>query len=227
MHRRLLGEDALDHLAARARAGQYGFVDLGLHDPRQFAQMPERCVEPGGVIGIWCVRNQLANTRHHSAHLRKTVDGLVRPFRQVDDVLAIEQAFNEPIQFLEANEAILAQVDGGRLCRRAGQPEGLTALLMPGEVVPKPLHQSIEQFVDLLDAVKGRQFATPKVLDDLKRRGRNRGRCDIAQEAGAYLVERHGALMLRQQCLGRLNARPLGRLLHIVPPATKIIIVMP
>src|SRR3546814_10004857 len=70
-------------------------------------------------------------------------------------------------------------------------------------------------------------FATPKVLDDLKRRGRNRGRCDIAQEAGAYLVERHGALMLRQQCLGRLNARPLSRLLHIVPPATKIMIVMP
>src|SRR3546814_7490409 len=38
---------------------------------------------------------------------------------------------------------------------------------------------------DLLNTVKGRQFATPKVLDDLKRRGRNRGRCDIAQEAGA------------------------------------------
>src|SRR3546814_9878536 len=69
--------------------------------------------------------------------------------------------------------------------------------------------------------VKGRQFATPKVLDDLKRRGRNRGRCDIAQEAGAYLVERHGALMLRQQCLGRLNARPLSRLLHIVPPRSE------
>src|SRR3546814_2196677 len=85
---------------------------------------------------------------------------------------------------------------------------------MPGQVVPEPLHESIEQFVDLLNTVKGRQFATPKVLDDLKRRGRNRGRCDIAQEAGAYLVERHGALMLRQQCLGRLNARPLSRLLH-------------
>src|SRR3546814_14266549 len=98
---------------------------------------------------------------------------------------------------------------------------------MPGQVVPEPLHESIEQFVDLLNTVKGRQFATPKVLDDLKRRGRNRGRCDIAQEAGAYLVERHGALMLRQQCLGRLNARPLSRLLHIVPPATKIMLVLP
>src|SRR3546814_10570254 len=39
MHRRLLGEDALDHLTARARARRYGLVDLGLHDPRQFAQM--------------------------------------------------------------------------------------------------------------------------------------------------------------------------------------------
>src|SRR3546814_5771989 len=101
--------------------------------------------------------------------------------------LALEQAFNEPIQFLEANEAILAQVDGRRLRGRARQPERLAALLMPGQVVPEPLHESIEQFVDLLNTVKGRQFATPKVLDDLKRRGRNRGRCDIAQEAGAYL----------------------------------------
>src|SRR3546814_10973052 len=81
-----------------------------------------------------CSSDLLANTRHHSAHLRKTVDGLVCPLRQIDDVLAIEQAFNEPIQFLEANEAILAQVDGGRLRGRAGQPERLAALLMPGQV---------------------------------------------------------------------------------------------
>src|SRR3546814_6290666 len=95
--------------------------------------MAEGRAELGGVICIRCVRNQLANTRHHSAHLRKTVDGLVCPLRQIDDVLAIEQAFNEPIQFLEANEAILAQVDGGRLRGRAGQPERLAALLMPGQ----------------------------------------------------------------------------------------------
>src|SRR3546814_9655199 len=154
-----------------------------------------------------------------------TVDGLVCPLRQIDDVLAIEQAFKEPSQVLRAKRAKWAQVDGGRLRGRAGQPERLAALLMPGQVVPEPLHESIEQFVDLLNTVKGRQFATPKVLDDLKRRGRNRGRCDIDQEAGAYLVERNGALMLRQQCLGRLNARPLSRLLPIASPATNIMFV--
>src|SRR3546814_12236677 len=67
MHRRLLGEDALDHLTARARARRYGLVDLGLHDPRDRNSVVEGKrgsgrVELGG-------RRSINNTITYSTHL--------------------------------------------------------------------------------------------------------------------------------------------------------------
>ena len=62
------------------------------------------------VTGIGLARHQIADPGHDAAQFGKMIDGPVRPLVKVDSVLAIEQAFNEAIEFLEADQTVLAQI---------------------------------------------------------------------------------------------------------------------
>ncbi len=120
MYRRLLSENTIDHLTTRAGAGQHGLMNLCLHDPDQLAQMPDGRVKLRLGISRWITRHQFADARHHGAYLGKPADGLVRPLGKIDDLLAIEEPFDKPVQFLETNEAISAQIGRGRFRGHAG-----------------------------------------------------------------------------------------------------------
>jgi hypothetical protein len=91
------GDDAFEHLAPGSGAGDHGLVDLGLHDPGQFAQLLECRVELGAIIRIGIARHEVADAGHHGAQLGKVADGFMRALRQIDDVLAVEQPFYESI----------------------------------------------------------------------------------------------------------------------------------
>ena len=58
---------------------------------------------------------------------------------------------------------------------RAGQPERMAALLMPGQVVPEPLDQSAEQLVDFLHMSNAGSSPPQRSSTNPKRRDRNLG----------------------------------------------------
>ena len=90
-------------------------MNLGLHDSGQFAQMPEGRIELRPVIGMGVAGYQLADARHHGTQFRKMANGLMRPLGQLDHFFAVEQPFDEAVQFLETNHTVSAHICGGRL----------------------------------------------------------------------------------------------------------------
>ena len=144
-------------------------MDLGLHDPGQLAQMLECRVELSAIIRIGIAGHQFADAGHHGAQLGKVTNRFVRAFRQVNDVLAIEQAFDESIQFLEPDMSKLSEICSGGFHRRASQAKWVATLLVPGQAIPEAINQCADQLVGLVHAIEHGKFAAPEFLDHLQR----------------------------------------------------------
>jgi hypothetical protein len=113
-----------DRLTAYSGAVEHHRVDLPLHDPREFAQMPECRLNLGGVGRFDAARGEVVRAAHDRSHLGQSAQRGIRPFGKVDLLRSVEQPLDEAVEFLPPDEGqprqLATEGSTGTLTRRKG-----------------------------------------------------------------------------------------------------------
>jgi len=129
-----------------------------------------------------------------SAQLTQRADSLVRALRKIHLVLPRKKPVDKPIDLFAANLAEPRQIFvAGRSRIQPSKLEGIAALLVRAQAIPKSLQQRSKEGLRLLLAFELGQIIIPEALNLFHGRGIHGGRRDIAHEARPDLMIRERA----------------------------------
>lgn len=80
----------------------------------------------------------------------------MRPFRQVNMILPVEQPLYKTFELLLTDERKFSEIPRGRIHGRTDQPKWRAALLVFGQVIPQTVDQGADQLIHFVNTVKFR-----------------------------------------------------------------------